>query len=145
MPAIFVILLALFAIGCGGLPAATPLQIITETDAEWTKTPDFPERVWNAVDSALAYWGATRETIAGWTISVTDNVPCWGGIMAAGSCTLAGEVRTIYIGTNFGPCIEVAPIDHEVGHAVLWEQTGDLDPNHTDPRWNNLGAGGECP
>lgn len=35
---------------------------------------------------------------------------------------------------DLGPCIEAAPIPHEVGHVVLGLARG-YDPDHTDPRW----------
>lgn len=36
-----------------------------------------------------------------------------------------------------GRCYELPSLFHEFGHWFLFRTTGDLDPEHTDPRWSN--------
>jgi hypothetical protein len=123
------------AAGCGQ-PAGFPLhgaRVVVQSDAPFTRQPDFPARLESTVDVALRYWGGGWESLEGATIELSGepSVPC-GGAPALGCWDGDLRITTRDPGAGTFACVEQSILVHEVGHAVLG------DPRHEDPRWMRL-------
>jgi hypothetical protein len=129
---------AVLICGCGGPSADFALHdtaIVLESDAPFTRQPDFAARVEDTIESALAYWGGSWRDLRGSTIIFAGSryVTC-GEVTGAIGC-YDGDIRisTQDSGLTF-TCVEETALVHEVGHAVIG------DSGHTDPRWLDFGA-----
>lgn len=130
-------LVALLAASCGGTEAdfyVRSLGVIVETDAPFTREPEFPSRVESTVDAALAYWGGDWTDMHGRTLTLSGaaSVPCRGTDRALGCYDGDFRISTSDPGIGTLRCIEQTVLVHEIGHAVLG------DRNHEDPRWMQL-------
>jgi hypothetical protein len=126
-------LIAMLAAACGGPDPAFTVHganVVVHSDAAFTRTSDFPERVESTLGAALAYWGGDWKALEGKTISFegSQHVRC-GGTPGAVGC-YDGNIRfsTMDAGRTV-LCVEETTLAHEVGHAVIG------DAAHTDPRW----------
>ena len=120
--------MATMLVGCG---PSEPLRIEVHSAQAWAHRADLDERARAVAAAAAGWWGASLSDLDGWTLAVIDpplEAPDAGGL------TLFGRAR-IEVSTAFGPCVEAAPIPHEIGHAVLFVTTGDPDSHHLDSRW----------
>ncbi len=110
------------------------LTLVVESDAPFTRAPDFDARVESTLEAALQYWGGSDALLDHHTLRIVDtaSVEC-GGRESLG-CVDGGEIRftTKDPGVGTVACIEQTVLVHEIGHVVLG------DPNHTDPRWMEL-------
>jgi hypothetical protein len=108
--------------------------IVVETDAPFSQSPDFPERVESTVEAALAYWGGDWTDLAGMTITFAGTrwVRCGGAESALGCYDGDIRVTTSDPGVGTLSCVEQTVLVHEVGHAVIG------DHRHEDPRWMEL-------
>lgn len=124
---------ALSLLACGGQPEAPPTLVANEVAIY----VDDPEATWAEAGGSdfsallsfsVAYWGGKGNALVGWSLHIHGG----GG----GSTDVEG--RSMSMGVEIGPCVKALPIPHEVGHAMLYLQTGDPDRHHTDPRWDTL-------
>ena len=128
--------LLLAACGGGGAPGTRPgLRVVVESDAAFTKAPDFESRLYDTVDVALRYWGGSWSDVDGRSITLFDTAYVACGAGEALGC-YDGDIRltTVDPGAGTFTCIEQTTLVHEIGHAVLG------DPDHTDPRWMQMDA-----
>lgn len=125
------------ATACGGpelgVGSARDVQVQLESQAPFTRAPDFEERVRSTLQVAVEYWGGTMASLEDRTVVLVDSpsVEC-GGRPSLGC--FDGDIRltTRDPGTGTVACIEQTVLVHEVGHAVIG------DGNHTDPRWMEM-------
>lgn len=121
-----------------------PIVVRSFSKLPLTQTKGFAEAARAiAVRSAVIDWGGAEDTLDGWEIWVWDadmlpTTTYWP--IGAGAITMPG-LKRIEISTSATGklnCAQNMPIQHEVGHAVMYElglpQWGD----HTDPRYTNL-------
>jgi hypothetical protein len=137
---VFAMGMALGACGAGAAqdPGSTDaVNVSLETTAPFAAAPDFTVRLDDTIDVALAYWGGTRQDLAGKTIELVDEqnphvcanasaLGCYDGRVIA--------VTTRDPSTGTFRCVEQTALVHEIGHAVIG------DPDHTDPRWMQMDA-----
>jgi hypothetical protein len=128
---------------CGGTPpsASAPdfvvrdTAVVVQTDAPFTRSPEFPARVESTIQAALGYWNGDWSSLAGSTIVFegTTHVACPG--LGPSTGCYDGNIRltTLDAGQTVS-CVEATVLVHEVGHAVI----GDAD--HLDPRWMDFEA-----
>jgi hypothetical protein len=145
---------ALFLIVSGCAPRAPdgPLEVRSVSAQAFASAPDFEDRVRAAAADGARWWGADVAILDGWSVVVFDGGIECGSVTAAGGCTVIAE-REIRVSTELGPCVDLLPLAHEVGHVALWRATGDVDGRHADPRWATLAsetctriaARGACP
>lgn len=137
----FPIAMALLA-ACGGAGAgeqsdATEITVSLQTSAPFAGAADFDTRLARTIDIATAYWGGTRQALAGEVIEFVDEQnPSHCANASALGCydghTISVTTRDPSSGTFL--CLEQTALVHELGHAVIG------DPNHTDPRWMEMDA-----
>lgn len=135
-------LLSLLALAaCGGGTESQPdfringAAVYVRSDAAFTTSADFPERLQSTIDAALAYWGGSWSNLSGRSISLEGAayVTCHGVASASGCFDGNIRISTSDLGHTFS-CVEETELVHEVGHAVLG------DAAHRDPRWMDFGA-----
>ena len=134
---------ALATAACGGgatEESAAGVRVVLETSAAFATAPDFPTRLDETIDVALAYWGGTRADLDGKTIVLSDAPYVRGCAPTAVGCydgeILAVSTRDPSLGSF--ACVEETALVHEIGHAVLG------DPDHVDPRWMELDSVAEA-
>jgi hypothetical protein len=126
---------------CGGPGAAQDassaggVTVSVQTTAPFASAPDFAVRLDDTIDVALAYWGGTRQDLAGKTIELVDEqnphvCSNAGALGCYDGRTLAVTTRDPSTGTFL--CVEQTALVHEIGHLVIG------DPDHTDPRWMEM-------
>jgi hypothetical protein len=110
-------------------------MVTVRTDAEFTRSVDFPARVESTLEAALAYWGGSWADLAGSTIVFegASNVECPGNGPSTGCYDGDIRVTTQDAGQTVA-CVEVTVLVHEVGHAVIG------DAGHDDPRWMDFAS-----
>lgn len=128
------------ALACGGADGGqqangTDITVSLDTTAPFAAEPDFDTRLERTIDVATAYWGGTRQDLAGQVIEFVDeqNPRLCANASALGCYdghTLSVTTRDPSAGTFL--CVEQTALVHEIGHAVIG------DPNHTDPRWMQM-------
>lgn len=129
---------ALAAAGCGRLGPDFYVRgtgVVVQSDAAFTRSPDFPPRIESTLDAALRYWGGSWEALAGRTITFEGDryVHC-GQLSSANGC-YDGNIRVSTRDAGFVfSCVEQTVLVHEVGHAVIG------DAGHLDPRWMDFGT-----
>lgn len=91
---------------------------------------DLPGRMESTIDAALRYWGGSWAALDGRSITLEDDryVPCPGQPDAIGCYDGNIRVSTQDAGLAYY-CVEETVLVHEVGHAVIGDQS------HQDPRW----------
>lgn len=129
----------LLSAGCASRAPDGPLEIRSASAQAFTAAPDFEERVRAAAADGARWWGESPAILDGWSVVVVDGAFECGSATGAGGCTVIAE-REIRVSTELGPCVDVLPLAHEVGHVALWVATRDFDAGHSDPRWAALAA-----
>ena len=105
--------------------------VVVQTDAPFSRHPDFAGRIGSAVSAALAYWGGSWEDLRGSRITFLEGpyVPCSAREGAVGCYDGQFRISASDPGAGTFECVEQTVLVHEIGHAVIG------DPLHTDPRW----------
>lgn len=111
------------------------VQVDIRSNAPFTRAEDFPWRVETTIAAALAFWGGDWSMVEGRSIIFVDQASVDCGEAQSLGC-YDGDIRvtTRDPGTGTVACVEETVLIHEIGHLVLG------DPDHTDPRWMDMGA-----
>jgi hypothetical protein len=134
-----VLVALLLAPSCAPRAPDRSLDVRSFSAQPFTAAPDFEARVRAAAADGARWWGADPAILDGWSVVVLDGAFACGDLAAAGGCTVIAE-REIRVSTELGPCVDVLPLAHEVGHVALLAASGDADARHADPRWAALAS-----
>ena len=104
--------------------------VVVHSTAPFTLQADLPARIESTVGAALAYWGGSWRMLEGVTITLDSDrfVACAGSTGAVGCYDGDIRVSTQDAGASYA-CVEATVLVHEIGHAVIGDQS------HVDPRW----------
>jgi hypothetical protein len=137
------LLLAIFVGGCGASDPC-PVEAQQWTDlgiglyveagaAEWTHSPDLPERVDRVAKTVAAYAGTDSAPFVGIVLVLRDTatVSC-GDLGPRNGCDHADQWIELGAGGEWANDQAVPLLGHEFLHVVIG------DPDHLSPLWANL-------
>ncbi len=123
-----ILALALLA-ACGG--PAGPMKVVPP--------PSDLDVLMQRVDTGALIFGGTRKDLDGWTVYLQSGTFDCGNRPGEAAGCADGDNLTIRIDTLDGmPHCRYLPMMHEAGHAVMLAKTGNIDPDHKDPRWRTM-------